>query len=781
MDRMRIGFTENRKQRPLLKPEKRSLAFIQRPRAGFRRRRPALVVLREEGPQALREAYEITADAQAHITDSTWPGPRLCINGRTSLFLDSTQLGWISDPTVICRNTSLVMKRPRLEVYVEIPRMRPPPSKRPRLATLPSTPSSSTTLAVRSADDDDDDDDADELPHTINFERRKRKSEHLVEFGGAIESTIHRLCSTAIDPRLVADIRFVLAKHAPTATPFVALSFPNQPERAPDHLWEPPATSFRLDRRVRRAVETRCGPTLRQTFLLDAFHPFQAEAIAHGLEGEDVLVVAPTGSGKSLCFQLLALQDHVHLGKVTVVLSPLRALIKDQQRHLEEKGIDAIALLTNQPPEQLFAAETLPPLVFVTPEKVQKCPAVKELIVSWYEAGLLARLVFDEAHCASTQRFRDDAFAESWRLHVELPNVPIMALTGSATPQIIDDIRYHLSPRIPQLIRISQNRPNVALTVLRKHTNETAAIGDLVGLLQMASFAGKCGIIFRTRRSACEKLARKLRAKGLSVIHYHAGMDEVERDEAQEMWIAFGMGINKTNVRWVIHFDFPKSVVNLDQEAGRAGRDGGPAQCIIYYNFGDLKHLLEIAQRDNQDTTLALQDALAVVRFCEDKSTCRRVLLLQHLGERYLREDCQNTCSTCVNADKRVEENVTQAATDARALLLSLTQEGRDVTVQHFLQIFLGRKTACTSKNGHREKELFGAGGDMSPDVAELVVAELLRRDVFRQVRKGYATSKWKHWYLELGDEAKAELDGFKVCYHRSQRLPQARACSGQK
>ncbi|KAF7295865.1 ATP-dependent DNA helicase [Mycena chlorophos] len=699
------------------------------------------------------------------------------------------------------------MKRPRLQVYVEIPRMRPPPPKRPRLATWPSTPISSTTLVHRS---DDDDDDAGEHPHTIDFEQpepnRKHKSDHLVEFGGAIESTIRRLCSTAIDPRLVADIRFVLAKHAPTATPFIASSSPNQHQRAPDHLWEPPATSSRLDRRVRRAVESRCGLALRQTFLLDAFHPFQAQAIARGLEGEDVLVVAPTGSGKSLCFQLLALHDHVHGGgKVTVVLSPLRALIKDQQRHLAEKGIEAIALLTNQPPEQLLAAQTLPPLVFVTPEKVQKCPAVKELIVSWYEAGLLARLVFDEAHCASTQRFRDDAFTESWRLHVELPNVPIMALTGSATPQIIDDIRYHLSPRIPQLIRISQNRPNCALTVLRKHTNETAAIGDLVGLLQTSSFVGKCGIIFRTRRSACEKLARKLRDRGISVCHYHAGMDEVERDEAQEMWasgrcdvivatvssyvfqggahlltsleIAFGMGINKTNVRWVIHFDFPKSLVNLDQEAGRAGRDGGPAQCIIYYNFGDLKHLLEIAQRDNQDTTLALQDALAVVRFCEDKSTCRRVLLLRHLGERYRVDDCRNTCSTCVNADRRVEEDVTRAASDARGLLSALTHEGRDVTVQHFLQIFLGRKTACTSKNGHREKELFGAGGDMSPDVAELVVAELLRRDVFREVRKGYATSKWKHWYLELGDEAEAELRGVKVCYHKSQRLPQARPC----
>ncbi|KAF7295829.1 ATP-dependent DNA helicase [Mycena chlorophos] len=420
------------------------------------------------------------------------------------------------------------MKRPRLQVYVEIPRMRPPPPKRPRLATLPSSPISSTTLVHRSDDDDDDDDDDDagEHPHTIDFEQpsRKRKSEHLVEFEGAIESTIRRLCSTAVDPRLVADIRFVLAKHTPLTTPFVVLSSPNQQERAPDHLWQPPATSSRLDRRVRRAVESRCGHTLHQTFLLDAFHPFQAQAIAHGLEGEDVLVIAPTGSGKSLCFQLLALHDHVHGGgKVTVVLSPLRALIKDQQRHLTEKGIDAIALLTNQPPEQLFAAETLPPLVFVTPEKIQKCPAVKALIVSWYEAGLLARLVFDEAHCASTQRFRDDAFTESWRLHVELPNVPIMALTGSATPQIIDDIRYHLSPRVPQLIRISQNRPNCALTVLRKHMNETAAMGDLVGLLQTASFVGKCGIIFRTRRSACEKLARKLRDRGLSVVSLSCG------------------------------------------------------------------------------------------------------------------------------------------------------------------------------------------------------------------------------------------------------------------
>ncbi|KAF7298319.1 ATP-dependent DNA helicase [Mycena kentingensis (nom. inval.)] len=589
-----------------------------------------------------------------------------------------------------------------MSFFIDVPPLRSWKTLRSASSTPPLTPDT----CVQSSDDEESRD--------LDGEA-DRELQHVRALSDAMESLFTKFSSNNIDPVLVTNIR----KAVDTRKHQLEFLHPVEPTRATplDDLWDARAQAPGDAAWTSFVVDGKCGRIIRDILGIPKLRSFQAQAIMHGLKGKDLVVIAPTGSGKSLVFQSLALYDSINSGKVTVVISPLRSLIVDQKRELLAKDVDVVTFLAREQVEDWMDTDDLPAIAYMTPEKLKKAADMPKLLRAWHANGLLARIVIDEGHCLTTARFRGDAFFEPYNLLAStFSDVPVLVLT----------------------VRITQNRPNCSLTVLRKPTNGTQAFKFCAKLLADTWLAGKTGIIYCTTRRGCERLAKRLRKQGHTAVHYHSDMSEKEKDMHQELWssgeclimvatISFGMGITQKDARWVIHFDFPKSIVNLDQEAGRPGRDGGPAHCIIFYSYIDLQVILGLIHNGKNltadDVAAAKRDALEVVEFCEDRTTCRRTLLLRHLGERYT-GDCSGTCSICINAERLVSEDYAKVAQDARALLRAVLPQR--ITVQQFVELFRGRKTwAAKDKDkdkGWRAERLYGAGREVPVELVELLV-----------------------------------------------------------
>jgi bloom syndrome protein len=342
---------------------------------------------------------------------------------------------------------------------------------------------------------------------------------------------------------------------------------------------------------------------LRGTFHLDGFRKNQLEAINSTLSGNDTFVLMPTGGGKSLCYQLPAMIDTGKTRGVTIVISPLISLMTDQVDHLHDLGIDAMYInseLTAAERKERFAslreARVTCRLLYVTPEALGQSQQMVSALEALDARGLLARIVIDEAHCVSQwgHDFRPD-YKQLGDFRRRFPRVPCIALTATANATVKDDVKHHLGIRGCEEFSHSFNRPNLSYEV-RQFTK------DMVGVMAKIineEFRGKSGIIYCLSRNDCEKVSQELISKHrIPSQYYHAGMHKDEKIDVQRRWqageanvvvatIAFGMGIDKSNVRYVFHYSLPKSLEGYYQETGRAGRDGKLSRCIMFYSYRD--------------------------------------------------------------------------------------------------------------------------------------------------------------------------------------------------
>ncbi|CDZ97553.1 type dna helicase rqh1 [Phaffia rhodozyma] len=515
---------------------------------------------------------------------------------------------------------------------------------------------------------------------------------------------------------------------------------------------------------------------LAKRFRLKAFRDKQLEAINGTLAGKDVFVLMPTGGGKSLCYQL---PSQVTLGKtsgVTIVVSPLISLIQDQVAHLHAIGIPAIAFTGDLPAAEKKRAITFlnggesgmesidGGIVYVTPEMLGKSAQFQSLLRSIYRRGKLARFVIDEAHCVSSwgHDFRPD-YRDLGALKTEYPGTPLMALTATANFQVRDDIIRSLRLENCVTITSSFNRANLIYEVRPKTKKVTEEIATFI----REQHAGSSGIVYASSRDGCEKVAKDLRDQyAINAAHYHAGMTKDDREITQINWqsgeiqvivatVAFGMGIDKADVRFVIHFALPRSLEGYYQETGRAGRDGQPSDCVLFYSWGDTKSIfnsiardknLNWAQKERQNDNVR-----GVLRFCTNKTDCRRRQILAFFGEDFDAANCQQTCDVCVAVDTGTIDvrDVTSDALKALRLVQNVVESGRRITMKQAVGIFRGSNAKVNDIDIADIPE-HGAGKSYDISDAERLFENLLIEQGFSETYISNG-SGFSSAYIQLG------------------------------
>ncbi|KAG1832810.1 P-loop containing nucleoside triphosphate hydrolase protein [Suillus variegatus] len=516
---------------------------------------------------------------------------------------------------------------------------------------------------------------------------------------------------------------------------------------------------------------------LKSVFGLTSFRQNQLEAINATLDGKDVFVLMPTGGGKSLCYQLPAVCKTGRTQGVTFVISPLVALIADQVASLREKhvNVDCMSSLRtvddSRDVMRRLRSQQKPDICYITPEKLRESNAMQDILAQLYEDKQIARFVIDEAHVIQSwgRDFRDAVSLHN--LVHECINkflfVSLVCRAPYAAPAI-QDIRTRLGLRDPLCLMQSFNRPNLYYAVQPKPSTKKKVVQAIAGFIK-SQHATHTGIVYGFSKLECEELAEQLRNDyGLSAKHYHAGMDSQERSTTQEEWqsgsckiivatIAFGMGIDKPDVRFVIHSTLPKSMDGYYQETGRAGRDGDPADCILYYAHRDAVSRHQLINSDRNDKGPA-RTPEEKKRQLEDLSAadCRRSLILAHFNERFDSHLCPKGCDNCSRGGTVFRQLYTLEAQQAIRLFGEMAASMDRIALGHFKDVYAGRNRAKVRESGHDQLSLFGVGKGVDGD---RIISAMLGADIFAIAREASA-SGWTNDYLKLGPQADACLNG---------------------
>ncbi|XP_032143590.1 ATP-dependent DNA helicase Q1 isoform X1 [Sapajus apella] len=494
---------------------------------------------------------------------------------------------------------------------------------------------------------------------------------------------------------------------------------------------------------------------LQNVFKLQKFRPLQLETINVTMAGKEVFLVMPTGGGKSLCYQLPALC----LDGFTLVICPLISLMEDQLMVLKQLGISATMLNASSSKEhvkwvhaEMVNKNSELKLIYVTPEKIAKSKMFMSKLEKAYEARRFTRIAVDEVHCCSQwgHDFRPD-YKALGILKRQFPNASLIGLTATATNHVLTDAQKILCVEKCFTFTASFNRPNLYYEVRQKPPNTEDFIEDIVKLIN-GRYKGQSGIIYCFSQKDSEQVTVSLQNLGIHAGAYHANMEPEDKTKVHRKWsaneiqvvvatVAFGMGIDKPDVRFVIHHSMSKSMENYYQESGRAGRDDMKADCILYYGFGDIFRISSMVVMEN----VGQQKLYEMVSYCQNISKCRRVLMAQHFDEVWNSEACNKMCDNCCKDVAFERKNVTEYCRDLIKILKQAEELNEKLTPLKLIDSWMGKGAAKLRVAGVVAPIL--PREDLEKIIAHFLIQQYLKEDYSFTA---YATIS----YLKIGPKA---------------------------